>query len=150
MRRGVSGPTRKLLCQWEKLHLENGLLYRRNQRSQFVLPDRYRYLVLRHLHDNMGHMGAERFLGLARDRFYWPYMKQDVEAYVTRKCPCIKQKKPVSHIRAPMGSVTSTSEINPERQLQRNYLKTSIHASGTLGNCIMTMKENLKTNSSRA
>lgn len=42
MRRGVSVPTRKLLYQWEKLHLENGLLYRRtNQRSQLVFPDQY-------------------------------------------------------------------------------------------------------------
>lgn len=73
------------------------------------MPDQYQPLVLRHVHDDMGHMGTERVLGLARDRFYWPYMKQDVEAYVTRKCLCIKQKKPVSHIRAPMGSITSTS-----------------------------------------
>lgn len=35
-------------------------------------------------------------------------MKQDVEAYVTRKCPCVKQMKPVSHIRAPMGSIITS------------------------------------------
>lgn len=38
-------------------------------------------------------------------------------------------------------------EINLERQLQRNCLKTSLHASGTLGNYIMTTEE--KTDSSR-
>lgn len=59
----------------------------------------------------MGHLGTETVLGLARDRFYWPYMKQDVEAYVTRKCPCIKQKKPVSHIRAPMKSITTSAPL---------------------------------------
>lgn len=112
MKRGLSGLAKKLLHQWDKLHLDNGLLYRRTrQRSQLVLPDQYRPVVLKHLHNDMGHMGAERVLGLARDRFYWPYMKQDVEAYVTRKCPCIKQKKPVSHIRAPMGSITTTSPL---------------------------------------
>lgn len=99
MRRGVNGLTRKLLHEWEKLHLKDGLLYREtSQRSQLVLPTQYRALILKHLHDDMGHMGTERVLGLARDWFYWPYMKQDVEAYVTRKCLCIKQKKPVSHI----------------------------------------------------
>lgn len=109
MKKGISGLAKKLCHQWDKLHLDNGLLYRRtSQRSQLVLPDQYRPLVLKHLHNDMGHMGAERVLGLARDRFYWPYMKQDVEAYVTRKCPCIKQKKPVSHIRAPMGNITTT------------------------------------------
>lgn len=112
MKEGVSGPVRKLLHQWEKLHLENGLLYRKtNHRNQLVWPDQYRSMALRHLHDNMGHMGAERVLGLTRDRFYWPYMKQDVNSYVTRKCACLKQKKPVSHIRAPMGGITSTSPL---------------------------------------
>uniref|UniRef100_A0A8P4K1F4 Gypsy retrotransposon integrase-like protein 1 n=1 Tax=Dicentrarchus labrax TaxID=13489 RepID=A0A8P4K1F4_DICLA len=112
MRREVSGLTRKLLHEWEKLHLKDVLLYREtSQRSQLVLPSQYRATVLKHLHDDMGHMGTERVLGLARDRFYWPYMKQDVEAYVTRKCPCIKQKKPVSHIRAPMRSITTSSPL---------------------------------------
>lgn len=92
MKKGLSGLAKKLLHQWDKLHLDNGLLYwRTSQRSQLVLPDQYRSLVLKHLHNDMGHIGAERILGLARDRFYWPYMKQDVEAYVTRKRPCIKQ-----------------------------------------------------------
>uniref|UniRef100_A0A8C3AS82 Gypsy retrotransposon integrase-like protein 1 n=1 Tax=Cyclopterus lumpus TaxID=8103 RepID=A0A8C3AS82_CYCLU len=59
----------------------------------------------------MGHVGTERVLTLARDRFYWPFMKRDIEAYVTRRCPCIKKKKPVIHIRAPMGSITSTSPL---------------------------------------
>lgn len=101
MRRGVYGPTRKRMHQWEKLHLKDGLLYRKtSQKGHLVLPDQYRPMVLKHLHDDMGHMGTERVLGLARDIFYWPYMKQGVEAYVTRKCPCIKQNKPLKHQRA--------------------------------------------------
>lgn len=108
MKEGVSGPVRKLLYQWEKLHLENGLLYHKtSHRNQLVLPDQYRSMVLRHLHDNMGHMGAERVLGLTRDRFYWPYTKRCVK----QKCACLKQKKPVSHIRAPMGGITSASPL---------------------------------------
>lgn len=61
-----------------------------------------------HLHDDMGHVGTERVLILVRDRFYWPFMKRHIEVYVTRRCCCIKKKKPVTHIRAPMGSITST------------------------------------------
>uniref|UniRef100_A0A3Q3K445 Gypsy retrotransposon integrase-like protein 1 n=1 Tax=Monopterus albus TaxID=43700 RepID=A0A3Q3K445_MONAL len=58
----------------------------------------------------MGHVGVERVLSLARDRFYWPFMR-DIEEYVTRKCRCIKQKKPASHDRAPMGCLTSNAPL---------------------------------------
>lgn len=111
-RRRAGGPMRKLMHEWGKLHVENQLLYRTaGQRKQLVLPSQYHSLVFKHLHDNMGHMGAERVIHLARDRFYWPYMKRDIEKYVTRLCPCLKQKKPVSHVRAPMGNITTSAPL---------------------------------------
>lgn len=70
--------------------------------NQLVLPAQYQSLVLKHLDDHMG---------LTNDGFYWPYMKKDVEAYVTRKCPCIKKKKSISQIRVPMGSITTSSPL---------------------------------------
>lgn len=108
VRKTVSGATRKLLHEWSRLYIDNDLLYRKtNQRRQLVLPVKYRTLALKHLHDEMGHVGTERVLHLARERFYWPFMSREIEEYVTRKCPCIKSKKPVTHVRAPMGSITS-------------------------------------------
>lgn len=38
-------------------------------------------------------------------------MKKDIEAYVTKQCPCIKQKKPVAHDRAPMGSIMTSAPL---------------------------------------
>uniref|UniRef100_A0A3B3YDY6 Gypsy retrotransposon integrase-like protein 1 n=1 Tax=Poecilia mexicana TaxID=48701 RepID=A0A3B3YDY6_9TELE len=111
-RKKVSTPVRRLMHEWGKLHIESDLLYRRaGGRKQLVLPAEYRPLVLKHLHNDMGHLGAERVIGLARERFYWPYMKKDIEAYVTRQCPCIKQKKPVTHDRAPMGSIVTSAPL---------------------------------------
>lgn len=66
--------TRKLLHEWSKLSLENDLLYRKtNEHRQLVLPSKYRTLALKHLHNEMGHVGTERVLHLARERFYWPF-----------------------------------------------------------------------------
>lgn len=112
MRRNVRGPARKMMHEWTKLSLEDGVLYRKTaEKRQLVLPASFKSLVLKHLHDDMGHVGVERVLSLARQRFYWPYMRRDIEAYVTRQCPCIKQKKPVTHVRAPMSSITTSSPM---------------------------------------
>lgn len=105
VRRSVSGLTRKLLHEWSQLHLENGVLYRQTpERKRLVLPIKYRSVALKHLHDNMGHVGTERVLHT--------HMKRCIEEYVTRKCSCIKQKKPTTHIRAPMGGLTSASPLD--------------------------------------
>ncbi len=112
MRAGLTGISRKIMYEWNKLHLEGGLLYRRtSERKQLVLPSKFKKLALEHLHDKMGHMGTERVLSLVRDRLNWPYMKAEIEGYVTRKCPCIKQKKPAAHVRAPMGSISTHSPM---------------------------------------
>ncbi|KAI3352072.1 hypothetical protein L3Q82_020890 [Scortum barcoo] len=63
IRRSVHGPARKLLHEWKQLHLEGGVLYRRTpERKQLVLPQKYQSVVLKHLHNKMGHGNpAERF-----------------------------------------------------------------------------------------
>lgn len=96
--------------------LENEILNQRTpEKRQLVLPQCYQLMVLNHLHDQMGHVGTERVRHLARERFYWPHMKRCIEDYVTKKCHCIKQKKPVVHVRAPMSSLQSNSPLELEK-----------------------------------
>lgn len=99
-----------LLREWDKLEMdENGILHRKTaNRKQLVLPEIHKSTVLKELHDEMGHQGVERTLSLIRDRFYWPYMQREVEDYVTRRCVCIKQKKPCHESRAPLTNIVTT------------------------------------------
>uniref|UniRef100_A0A4W5JIK1 Gypsy retrotransposon integrase-like protein 1 n=1 Tax=Hucho hucho TaxID=62062 RepID=A0A4W5JIK1_9TELE len=57
----------------------------------------------------MAHLGTERVLNLARERFYWPRMQHDIEHFITKVCKCIKQKKPSVITRAPMQHVRATA-----------------------------------------
>lgn len=77
-----------LLREWDKLQLnESGVLYRQTtNRKQLVLPEKHRLTVLKELHDEIGHHGAERTTSLVRDRFYWPFMQKEIEDCHKKVC----------------------------------------------------------------
>lgn len=108
--RRESPELRTLVREWSKLEIkQDGTLHRRSQsRCQLVLPKVYHPLVLKELHQEMGHLGSERTLNLIRDRFFWPKMQQDVEHFVTNVCECLKKRKPNRITRAPMMSIKTT------------------------------------------
>ena len=99
-----------LLRGWERLHIdEDGILRRKTtNKTQLVLPERYKTTVLKELHDDMGHQGIDRTTSLIRDRFFWPYMQKEIEHYVARTCTCLKQKTPCKETRAPLTSIVTT------------------------------------------
>lgn len=75
------------------------------QRHQILLPRKLQEYVYQELHVNMGHLGADRMLDMARSRFYWPGMAQDIDAFVTTKCTCLKDKPPNRVQRAPLQPI---------------------------------------------
>lgn len=101
--------TQTLLHEWNKLSLDKDGILRRKPRNQVVLPAQFRRLVYKELHENMGHLGSERVVSLARDRFYWPHMQNDIEHYISNVCQCIKRKTPTLKQRAPLEPITSTA-----------------------------------------
>ena len=56
----------------------------------------------------MGHLGAPRVVQLARERFYWPNMEDDIIHFVTKVCPYLKQRRPSFSTRAPLHNVTTS------------------------------------------
>lgn len=67
MRKSAKGGTKRLMYEWGKLVLKEGILHRKtNERCQLVLSAKFRQLALKQLHDDMGHVGTDRVLDLAR------------------------------------------------------------------------------------
>lgn len=86
-----------ILRDWKRLRLKSGILYRTREcegqtLSQLVLPEVLRPIVLKTLHDDMGHLGIERTLELTRSRFYWPRMAAQVEKKVKTCERCVRRK----------------------------------------------------------
>ena len=89
--------TRKMLYQFDRLILEEGVLHRLYidqdmEFHQLVLPQRYHSKILKAVHDDMGHQALDRTLSLLRERVYWPTMAQDASEWVKgcRRCHIAK------------------------------------------------------------
>ena len=107
-RKNETRTTSCYLRAWNKLHISaDGILLRQTKsRLQVVIPTTFKQLVYQELHIDMGHLGADREVDLARSRFYWPYMQQEIEYFIANKCRCIQQKNPRFPPKAPMESIT--------------------------------------------
>ena len=104
-----------LLRHWDKLKLDDGVLYRKsitsNGRniSQLVVPKSHRHRALHGIHNEVGHLGMERTLDLARSRFFWPNMTTDVERNCQTCERCVRRKR--AEKSAPMVSIRTTAPI---------------------------------------
>ena len=82
------------------LVLSGQILYHRVQLKdhdqetyQFVVPVKYRKRALELVHDEFGHLGIDRTMGLMQERFYWPHMSDDIRTYICDCMRCIKFKQ---------------------------------------------------------
>lgn len=94
MRVATSGPVRRLLQEWEKLQIENGLLYRKTlQRRQLVVPEKYRSVALKYLHDEMGHVGTERVVSHCKRPFLLAVYEERDWGLHDKKVPMYKTQE---------------------------------------------------------
>ena len=130
-----------LLREWNRLELIDGVLFRKcldrgNQIFQLVLPSSHREKALHGLHDEVGHLGAERVLHLVRSRFYWPKMFQSVEQKCRTCERCVRRKTNSQHA-APMENIQTSYPlelvcmdylcIEPDSKDTRNILVITDH-----------------------
>lgn len=139
--RGDSSEVRLLTKEWKKLQLQDGVLYRKcfdhgNEVHQLVLPQKFRDRALKGIHDEVGHLGAERALSLARARFYWPNMAKAIEERCQTCERCFRRKARPQKA-APMQNIQTTYplelvcmdylSIEPDSRDTRNILVMTDH-----------------------
>ena len=73
-----------------------------------ALPSKFKQKVYDELHCKMGHLGSERVIVLARERVYWPGMAREITEFITKRCTCLKDKKPNIHRRAPLKPIITS------------------------------------------
>ena len=112
--RGCSKTVKQILKQWSKLKMnQDDVLCRMvNHEEQIVLPEQLKGVIYTELHEKMGHLGPERVYDLAKERFYWPYMKQEIAEQITQKCSCLINKKPSTPPYASLQSIQSTAPLD--------------------------------------
>jgi len=100
-----------LLHEWNSLSVDkDGILQRcTRSRTQIIIPKKLRSLILKELYEKVGHLGVDRTLHLARERFYWPHMQSEIVHYIGHVCQCFKRNPPTLKIRAPLQPITTTA-----------------------------------------
>ncbi|KAK0134216.1 Retrovirus-related Pol polyprotein from transposon 412 [Merluccius polli] len=132
---------RLLLREWNKLLFKDGVLYRKcldhgQEIHQLVLPQQFRDRALKGIHEEVGHLGAERALSLARARFYWPKMAKSIEEKC-QTCERCFRRKATPQKAAPMQNILTTYplelvcmdflSIEPDSRDTRNVLVITDH-----------------------
>ncbi|XP_070409443.1 uncharacterized protein [Nothobranchius furzeri] len=130
-----------LLRELNKFELRNGILYRTrleegHTQHQLVLPEELRDVVLRSLHDDMGHTGKERTVDLVRARFYWPRMASDIEKKIRTSTRCVCRKA-LPERAAPLVNIMTTRplkcvcmdflSVEPDRSNTKDILVITDH-----------------------
>ena len=103
------------LREKNRLKIINNVLYRNItdekglEWRQLVIPKSHRNWALYGVHDEVGHRGAQTTLRLARQRFFWPFMSNDIEEKCQTCERCVRRK--TSPQKAPMASIQVSSPL---------------------------------------
>lgn len=120
----LSKKSKILLRDRKKLLIDSDGVLRRKVYAeppvvQLVLPQKYHRRVYYELHEQMGHLGVERVGTLAKARFYWPFMEDDIREFVMKKCSCVKDKRPYTQQKAPLQPIKTSA---PFEMVSIDYL----------------------------
>ncbi|CAG2237012.1 unnamed protein product [Mytilus edulis] len=100
--------------QWDRLTINNGMLYRKfycsdkddvdNFKLQLLVPKSHQKTVFKYFHDvpSAGHLGPDKMLSRIQQLFYWPAMKSSITRYC-KECDQCAARKSLKRNKAPLG-----------------------------------------------
>lgn len=156
------GKVMVLIKQWERLRVQNGVLYQvtkdhisKQKRHQYVLPNSLKEKALHGIHDVAGHQGQARTLHLARQRFFWPKMEADLKECFRCCQRCILAKTADPSAQAPFENIRTSAPMElvcldfwsaeDNKQHSVDVLVVTDHL--TDGPCFSVHKSNRETSS---
>ena len=111
---------------WPKLFFKRGVLYRRAEEEQLVLPRKYVTVVCEALHDDCGHQGYDKTLALIQERFFWPHMTVDIADWVENCGRCVRFKS-----RPDLAPLVGVHTTEPLELVCTDFLKVDAASNGT-------------------
>lgn len=120
---------RRLLREWSRLHIQEGVLKCRVlerhtglSHSQIVVPTSKTHELWKKYH-TLGHMGVAKMEALLRKAFYWPGMTTDLQEWASKCASCVQQKRGPEE-RAPLVPILTSY---PLETVSIDYLSLGRH-----------------------
>lgn len=112
-RKAESPVALRLLSYWDSLSVRDGVLCRSSKIDdttvhRIVIPAQKQQECLSLIHDDMGHLGRDKTLSIAQERFFWIGMTKDVEQKVKTCRRCICAKAPNLPDKAPLVNIVTS------------------------------------------
>ena len=107
----------RLLSYWKRLIVKDGILYLKSTAVggetyfRLVIPKHMRDTVLKMSHDDLGHLGRDKTLSIAQERYFWVGLPKSVDQKIKSCRRCLCAKAPYLPERAPLVSIETTRPL---------------------------------------
>ena len=107
----------RLLSYWKRLVVKDSILYLTSQSQtgekflRLLVPSHMQDTVLTLSHDDLGHLGRDKTLSIAQERYFWVGLTDSVEQKLKTCRRCICAKSPSLPQRAPLVSIETSRPL---------------------------------------
>lgn len=106
----------KLLSHWDTLKVDSNILLKEskfgnNIVQRIVIPTQKQEECMHLTHDDLGHLGRDKTLSVARERFFWVGLTKDIEQKVKSCKRCICAKSPNLPELAPLVNIETSRPL---------------------------------------